>query len=207
MSLIYNAIPEQNFEKILNRIGEILKEELDTQFLLTYDTDLEDIPVYKERAIPFSHVELPAVNVLLHGGEFSEQSQPNTQGTYRYLIECTYAAPGEDGDDVETGRGDTISKIKLNRLMGLIRAILEDPKYKTLGFAAPSIGRRFIERMYFMKTIHQDAEHVWIGRLEFVVKAPEYPAALSIPVPLVGADTVVKLEETEMGYQWVFTNP
>lgn len=204
MASIINAIiPEQNFEKILDRIGEILTVELDRQATFTYDAVLEAV-VHKDRAVAFGHTECPAVNVIYHSTEFSEQSLPSTQGVNLYHIDCIVDGESEDGDgsDVNTMMGDILAKAKLNKLMGVIRAILEDPKYKTLGFQAPSIGNRHVVRMYFLKAINQDARNVRIGRIEFSVKAPEYPAELITPVPIGGNDTTVKLALTETGYIW-----
>lgn len=205
MSVISGIIAQQSFELIHDRIGEILVDELANQFALSGNADL-DVTVYKERHIPFGIQELPSVNVLMERGEYNNQSQPNTQGTYRYLIECTHSSPSKDTDSNNTRRGDTLAMSKLQRLIGVIRAILEDPKYKTLGFTAPFLGNRHAENMYFMKHPHQDADNIVQGRLTFVVSAPE-SSVLIYPNLIQGYDTTVKLHETEKGYIWTLDEP
>lgn len=201
MSVINGIIPKQHFEYVHDRIGEILADELDNQYLLTYDEDL-DVTVYKERQHPFNHQELPAVNVMLWKGDFSHQTQIETQGFYRFIIECTGVADFEDGQDRNSSRGDTLSMTRIQKLMGKIRAILENPQYKTLGFVPPYIGMRKVEDLMFMKHPNHDADSSSIGRLIFLVQVNE-TASLIEPVLLGTHQTTVKLSVTDQGYIWV----
>src|SRR5690349_14360481 len=95
MSLIEVPIGQQAFEVIHNRIGGILKEELETQAVLTYDEDLS-LKVYKERDIPFNDGERCIMNVMMDNGEFEMQTLVQQTGVYRYNVEVTANAPGRD---------------------------------------------------------------------------------------------------------------
>jgi hypothetical protein len=196
MAVIDGIIPEQSFEIIHNRIGHILVTELDNQFILSGDYDLE-LDVYKERDIPFSEGEFRAVNVMLDRGDSIHQHPGQSNFTYRYIIEVTF-----DAKSNSTTLGDTIAMNKCQKIIGKIRAILEDPKYQTLGFAKPFIFNRHVENIYFGKPIKQDTKHVVAGRLTYVVTAPEVSAL--IQAVLIGEHyTTVKLELTDKGYLWV----
>lgn len=173
--------------------------ELENQVLLTSDTDLE-VDVYKERDIPFSEGEFRAVNVMLDRGDSIHQHPGQSNFTYRYIIEVT-----SDAKSTNNTLGDTIAMGICQRVIGKIRAILEDPKYATLGFARPFIFNRHVENIYFGKPIKQDTKHVVAGRLTFVVTAPEVSALIQA-VLLGDHYTTVKLELTDKGYMWVGRN-
>lgn len=200
--LITKVIPKQNFELVHDRIGEILTIELDNQAIIGYDPDLE-VDIYKERSVPFQPAELPSVNVMISHAIYDRQTQVHSDGVVRYLIECTFNAESTDADDENDRRGDTISMAKCQHLLGVIRAILEDPKYKTLAFPAPFIERRWVEDMYFMKRPIQDANTTSQGRLTFAVRFPEYPVELAKTYLLESNETTVKLEQTDKGYMWI----
>lgn len=207
-SIISSTIGPQRFEYIQDRIGRILTAEIEAQYLRTYDVSL-DIRgrVYKERFIPFNPPEVPAVNVMLWKGDSIAEDQSASQWNWRFIIECIMSAPHkESGSTVDDKRGDTLSMTRLKKLMGVIRAILMNPKYKTLNFTPPFIGHRHIESMAFMKHPHQDADHSSIGRLILVVQAPEGNELID-PNLIKGYDTRVKLYSTDMGYLWSLDEP
>ena len=200
MSVINGVIPQQNFEIVHDRIGAILLEELDNQVVLSYNTDLQ-VEIYKERDLPFGQGELPALNVMMERGEYSGQDMQKQDGMYRFIVEGTFEAKGDDEKN-----GDTIAMNKLQRLLGVCRAILMDPKYKTLGFAPPFIQNRHIENIYFGRPVRQDGGHTVIGRLTLMVKVAE-TTELIVPNLIQGFDTTVKLHLTEQGYKWTLDNP
>lgn len=204
MSAIIDAlIPRQQFEVVLDRIGEILAVEFENQSLLG-SYDLDDITIFKERTVPCQPAELPIVNVSVYTGDYSEETQYQSQGTYRYLIEVMTNADSEEPGSGNDGRGDRLSALKLMRILGIIRAIIMDPRYKTLGFAMPSIGHRGVENIYFMAAPHQDANTSRTGRLILMVKVPEVPASFVTPIEFSDNFTRVKLHDTQYGYSWVF---
>lgn len=200
MAIINGVIPPEAFELIRDRIGQILVDELDNQSVLSYNVDL-DVPVFMERLIPYAPADLPALNVMIERGEFDSEFQGQSRGTYRFIIEGCYSSEFTDDE-----RGDTRSMLKLQKLLGVCRAILEDPKYKTLGFAPPFIMNRHVENFYFNRVIRQDAISVVSGRITLVVQAPE-TNALILPNLIKGFDTQVKLYLTDQGYMWSLDQP
>ncbi len=197
MSLIKSIIPPQNFELVRDRIGAILAEELAGQVILSDNMDL-DVDVYVERFVRVNHSEMPVVNVLLARGEFAGQTAIQADGTQRYNVDVYTSAKAKEGQD-----GDSMAMIKLQRLLGVCRAIIEDPQYLTLGFAPPSIMFRHVESIGVIDPPgkEEDATSSVIGRMVIVVKVGEVPV-LKDGVAWVGSDTVMKLAETDLGYKF-----
>lgn len=200
MPNINTTIPEQNFELVRDQIGRLLRDELDNQSQ-GYATNADLLcNVYKERDIPFSSGEKSAVNVMFDRVDYELQSQTRTEGMHRYLIEVT--AEGKGNND--TG-GDTKSMVKCQRIVGVIRAIIMNPKYVRLGFDPGFIMNRHIQSIEFGKPIRQDSAHTVMGRIALMVKMSE-TTELSIPTVAAGFFTGVRIEETEQGYLFVSYN-
>lgn len=194
MSQIIDPISSQAFELVRNRIGEILADELAKQTRITYKPEL-DATVYIEKFIPFDKIQLPAVNVTLARGEYDNQTAIDSDGTYRYNIDCYHKAP-----TTSTDAGDSLAMFKLQTLIGVCRAILESSKYKTLGFAAPFIMNRHVENIQIATPAEKkDTTSVVMGRLSFVVRVPEDVDTIT-PELIAGYDTQVKLGLTDKGY-------
>jgi len=196
-SLITGIIPRRGYEIIRDRICQILLEEIQNQFVLTSDQDLNITQVFMERMVPFDFTELPALNVGLERGDYSNQHQGQYDGDYRFFFECN--TRGEtDGDD----RGDMMAKVKVQKLMGVAQAILENPIYKTLGFTPGQlIKHRHVESFVFAESTRQDAENITMARSILVVKSVEVTDLIEANL-IQGYDTRVKLYETEKGYYW-----
>jgi hypothetical protein len=172
---------------------------LNNQFLLSGDYDLDIDGVYMERLVPFDHTELVALNVGIERGDYESYHQGQADAAYRYFIECNASGAADVSEDL---RGDTAAKVKVQKFLGLVRAILEDPQYKTLGFPAGQlIKHRHIESFVFAESTRQDAENVTMGRMILVVKAVETNALIEADL-IVGWDTEVKLYDTSKGYFW-----
>ena len=62
MAQIYNIIPVQNFELIRDRIALILATEVNNQFVLSGNEDI-NCDVWLERSTPFDKIENPTINV------------------------------------------------------------------------------------------------------------------------------------------------
>lgn len=169
MSLINGQIPSQNYELIRDRIGAILATEIAYQASL--DTTLE-VPskIDIERFIPYNaDTEFPAINVNFWKGEYGNTDVRKTEGTYYFNIDC-YA----DSPNVGTVRGDKLATAKLQRIMGLVRAILKNPAYITLGFVADVIGQVEIQGIYVAnKSIVPDALNETVGRVILKIRALE----------------------------------
>src|SRR3990167_3818287 len=69
--------------------------------------------------------------------------------------------------------GDVLAMIKCQKLIGVIRAILQDPQYKTLGYAPGFIMSRQSTKIAFANKYQGDSMNTVVGRLMFNVKVPE----------------------------------
>jgi hypothetical protein len=196
MALIANIIGESSFERIRNRIGEIIATELAHQYYLDSDETL-NANVWIERFVKFDATDCPSVNVRLATGDYSNQHQGHTDGEYLFNIDFYTSAPSTDESE-----GDTASVFKLQKLMAVCRYILDDPQYKTLGFTTLLIMNRNVRSLLIDGGDSGDNQSVAMGRLVFAVKAPESNVLLT-PTPLGGVDTLVRLSLTNKGY--VFT--
>lgn len=204
MSVITEVIPPQSFEVVRDRIGRILADEILNQYTTSGNHDLNALN-WIERFIPFDNTELPSVNVMLAEGTYSGQTVVQVDGTYRYYIDCYVNAK----TDALTP-GDSKAMSKLHRLMGVCRAIIEDARYKTLGFATPDgfIMNRHIESIQFREPNQKEHDMMSsaMGRIILSVKMPEYPGGFVQPTNATSFRTTVKLNGTEKGYMWFREN-
>lgn len=196
MPSIPTIISAQSFELVRDRTAEILADEIANQFALGAEEALNLKAVALERTVPYDRNELPAVNVNLQRTTQQEHIAVNTDESVIINIDCYQSAKGND-----LVRGDVLAKLKLHRLMGVARAILENPRYKTLGFAPGFIMNRKCISMDFAPVDNQDALSVSMGRISFSVRVPENTELIQ-PVVAAGFDTELKLELTDNGYQY-----
>ena len=195
MALINVAIPEQNFELVGRQIGIVLKTELDNQFDITADEDLEGINVFSERRVPFDKEDVPAVNITLFEGDYDNQNTVARDGHYDFLIDVYHKSKATDDVD-----GDTASALKLHRLMGVIAFILEDPQYRTLGIPAPSIASTKVSKIRIEQPDTRDeSTHLIMGRIVFNVRVCEGTILID-PIPLGSYKTEVCLNGSAKGY-------
>lgn len=201
MTLISGQIPEQGFEKVRDRIAVILAAELTNQANLYYDPYLNPAGdgVYTERFVTIQESECengPVVNVQMERGDFRWKTIKDAEGSYRYFIEVTTKARSASGD-----RGDSKAKIRLQKMMGKIRAILSNPKYVRLGFDDQPrfIERVTIESLIFFKPEEHSADNGVQGFVVLVVQLNENTNLDTFDV-IQGFDTVVNLSDTDKGY-------
>lgn len=196
MALLNEQIPVQQFEVIRDRIGEILKDEIDNQFALFNNPDLKT-DVYVERFVPFSHTDLSVINVRFVSGIYDIVTVKQSDGTYDFFIDV-YA----NGKTTATEDADPKALKKLQRLVGVVRAILENPVYTTLGWAPPSIESTSIKSIDVADPKNnQDTASNVFSRLVFTVRVPETTQLKTAPV-IAGFETKVKLGLTDKGYLW-----
>lgn len=194
-ALITALIAAQSFELVRDKVGAILALELANQVTLGGD-DVLGAEVWKERIIPFDKTELPAINVTVMEGNYDGQTVKQADGTYTILIDGEVNAKSTSAND-----GDKLAMLKCQKLMGCIRAIIQDPQYRTLGYAQGFVMSRQITKIAFGNKYQGDALNTVMGRLMLTVKVPETTELLEA-VEIGGSDTTVKLEETEKGYKW-----
>lgn len=198
--MITGIIPRQGFELVRDRIAQILLNEIYSQAARTYDADYGIKKIFIERFTPINHSECPVINVKLNHGDYSHKDVKSVDGTYRYFIEIT-----TNGKYTEEDEGDKRAKVRLHKLLGLCRAILDNPEYTTLSFPRPFIGNRHVESIIFDKPEEHSAESSCQGFLTLVVRLNE-THNLPEGVLLESSLTKVQLKDTGSGYFWEFEN-
>lgn len=198
MPLIVNVIPPQGFEIVRDRIGEILFDEISSQVAKSYNTDI-DAQVYVERSNQIDKTELPLINISLSTGSYDNKNQGNVNGTYTFDIDAyTHAKTTEDES------GDVLAAFKLQKILGVCRAILENPVYKTLGYTPGFIIRTGCSdiNIAIPGAGKLDTLNTLMGRLSFTVVLIE-STELIVPALITGYDTSIKMVLTNQGYKYV----
>ncbi len=197
MALLTQKIPEQNFELVRDRIAEILADEILAQSLIVPLTPELNAKVFVERFVPFDKTDIPCVNVVFANGNYDNQNTLTADGLYKYNIDVYAKAKSTTIEG-----GDKLASIKLHRLLGICRAILENPQYRTLAFAPPSLQRVTVVDIAIEQPQNtQDGSSVIMGRLTFDVSVCE-GTQLQSANNISGWETSVQMDETPQGYQF-----
>lgn len=197
---ITQPITKRNYELIRDRILEILVTELDYQAQITYDADIEECGVYLERGGSMDLVEFPAVVISTGMGEYGNKNQGSIDGTYKYFIDV-YANAQTTGSQP----GDYISAVKMQKILGVCMAILEDQAYKTLGFAPPFIMKSQITDFNIAEPKKEDSLNTAMGRASFSVSVNE-KTNLKQGTLIDGYETTVRIDNTGKGYIYIGEN-
>lgn len=190
---INSIIPTQNYELIRDAIGSILYTEITNQETLTGQLYVRNY--YSERFIPPDETEFPVLNIQFAGGDYDNKDMTRVDGAYIYYITCYTSGAGQDGDKTAT--------LKLHKILGLVRAILMNPQYKTLGFTPSNyIKSTVLSAIRIPKNEETtDATNTIMGYVEFRVKAMEDVALIDPPL-LMSSITEVRLYLTDKGYRY-----
>ena len=199
MSKITGIIPKQGFEIVRDLVGAILKVELDEQKILQGLTD--EINVYNSRSTPFHQSEKIMINVSTDSANYDNEHVVGVTGRTSFFIDIyTSAKEKEDAD------GGLLSTILKDKYLGMIRFILQDHHYKTLGLAPGLIMNAKVEGFEnFEPSNNQDASFVKMARLSYSVKLYENQSVWNgIEISTIFTD--VKLDLTERGYKYELIN-
>ena len=210
MAQITQAIGPSRLELVRDAIGTILRDELTNQATLQASTDpdlssqLTALNIFGERFYPINDNEMPAIDIFLFNADFDNKFQHSKRGTYHYYIDIFTAS-----DATSSSAADATSSLRAHRLAMLINAILEDPNYLTLGFT-PGDGvvqttiMRNIKRTEETNT--RDGRAVMMYRMIFEVVVTEDTQTIQ-GLPLTLVTTNVRIDETDIGYQYVYQAP
>ena len=200
---IASAIPQQNFELIRDQIGAVLLVEFTNQaanYGLAANATPKDIWI--EGFMQVDDDILPTFVIrCVKAIEIQKDSSGTAVYDYCYYIDGFSGAPSTD-----TERGDQVAAYALQRMFGVARAILEDPRYDILGFASNvmNIWNTHIEDWYIqLPKNNDDLEDAICGRIEFHVTVAEVPSSYSATNPVQWVDTTVQLINSGRGYHWV----
>lgn len=205
------TIPASNFESVRDRIATILKEEMDNQALLRGTPQAPPLPnipnadytanFYTERFTPIGKEENNVITVDLDGGSLDNQTAITQSFECKFNIDIWTGAKA-----TTTGEGYYNSAVKLHRLAGLVRHILQSPYYDRLSFADGIIERRSVSQIQFAKVNdEQDATHTRMARITLTVRMIESSNQIT-PVTAAGYDTIINIAETELGYLLTYNN-
>jgi hypothetical protein len=203
-------IPASNFESIRDRIALILKTEMDNQSILRGTVQVPPLPIipnldytanfYTERFTPVDKTEGNVITVDIQDGTTDNQT-PVSQS-----LECNYNIDIYTGAKENSNPGYYNSAVKLHRLAGLVRHILQSPYNDRLQFANGIIERRSVSRLQFARVNdEQDATFQRMARVTLTVKMNENQNGIT-PITAGGYDTEIKISETELGYYLTYNN-
>lgn len=205
MAIITELIGSQGFERVTNRIGEILKEEISYQ--QEEQNFEEDVEVFIERIEPMDKSEDVMISVAFREAGYDGYTTRDVQGEYVYFIDLFVS-----GMNVDNIPPSTVSKNKLFRYAGLIRYILSSSKFLTLGFPSGLIGGKYIKKITldtdysnFGNHSNYDGSYIRFARFIYIVKVQENQELWN-GIPLEGNDTNITYDLTDKGIKLVFNN-
>jgi len=127
MSKLTAIIPAQGFELIRDRIAVILVDEIANQITLGIGAEF-NAKVFVERIVPIDKSETPLINVLYSRTGYDNNDFDSSDGQNTYHIDIYAKANAKPSTNSEA---DNLAQVKLARLIGIVRAILESPHYLT----------------------------------------------------------------------------
>jgi len=200
---ITTSLANSNFNFIRARIAEILTLELANQATLQGD-DLFNAEVWEERFIPFDKEDLPAITVGLVNVNFEHFTPVTSVGNEQYYIDVHCNAYHTNASGIMDA--DKKASIKVQRICGIIQAILEHPTYLKLDFDNGVIRHTEVsEIMISTPAEQQDALHTITGRVVFEVSANEIEPDLQ-PIEADRYTTTVQINETDKGFKYEVIN-
>lgn len=194
MPKIETAISPQNYELIRDRIADILIDEIEGQKAIGNDIKLNKM--FIENHLPIDHTNLPAIVVSFGKAGYQNRSQISVEGNYDFYIDVI--SKGVANDDVN---GDTRAAKNVQKIMGIIRTVLQSPMYNTLGFDKPFICTTSITEITFGTVQEKDEKNIQMGRMTFNVIVPEGLKFIT-PVLIYEFITQVKIGESQSGYMF-----
>ena len=203
-SIITELIPDQPFQIIQNRIGEILLEEITAQHTLQ-NLD-SSFAFFVERISPYDVSEDVVITIACREQDNQEYTQQSSQGQNMYFVDI-FCGGIENGNQ-------SISenvRLKLFKYVGIVKYILNSGKYPTLGLPRGLIGNRHVKKVTFDTDYsnwgnhsNYDGSGIRFCRIIYLVTARE-ETQLWEGIPLQGNDSVV-YTGTNKGTQLTFNN-
>lgn len=214
MAFIPVEIPQQNFEKIRDRIGLIIYQEIENQWSKFNDEDLQaplpnadisttptSLQVYIDRVVPIGAEECPVVNVSYNGSAYENNDRLKSDGMNTFFIDVYAKSKADEDDDA-----DRLANIKLQKIIGKIGFIFRHSYYKQLAFDPGFIGGVKVASIQIADP-RNDALNLngcVMGRIVLEVKSTEDVTPLQ-PRPLQGFTTLATLYNSNKGYVYIDT--
>lgn len=203
-NLITEIIPDQPFQIIQNRVGEILLEEITAQHALqSLESSFE---LFVERIHPYDVSEDVVITLACREQDNQEYTQQSSQGQNLYFIDIFCG-----GIESENRSLSEDVRLKLFKYVGIVKYILNSGKYPTLGFPRGLIANKHVKKVTFDTDYsnwgnhsNYDGSGIRFCRILFLVTARE-ETELWQGIPLQGNDSVV-YTGTNKGTQLTFNN-
>lgn len=201
-NLITVEIKSRNFELVRDRMGLILYNEFEFQDYISTDPFFQRPIIKVERSVAFDMTEMPLINVSLSHGTYENKDVQKTDGSYTFNIDCYTKGKDEEFNGVIIP-GDALAALRLEKMLGIVQAIFDNPVYMTLNFARPSVSRVTVENINVRDAEKEkgDAENTAMGRVQVSVLVPEVNDLIT-PSALESYKTSVKLGLTDKGYMF-----
>jgi hypothetical protein len=199
--MIETLIPEQAVERIRDQIANVLKCEFENQANKLRNEHCNGVKFFAERRVPIAASEKAIVVISTWKGKYGNKNSDYAEGTYSFVLDVV-ANCSSKGNQA----GDTLANFRVVKMYGIVRYILEHSNYETLGFERPFILHTELSEFQVLK-FEEDGRSesggVAQAQAVFVVRCGEstQPNAGKLAA---GNDTEVKLEETELGYEYVY---
>ena len=194
-SKINTLIGRQAYELCRNRIGEILIEELNNQFNVLGNTYAKANVTVEGNGIAETS-DNSEVIISLADGSFDNEHVGNSRGKYIFNVDVFCRAKSTALLD-----GSVNAAYKCQALIGIIRYILKDPQYRTLGFAPPFISNVTVMGIKIGESNKEDLNNTVAGRLTLSVTVNETNALLTASL-IAGYQTTITLGTSAQGYMY-----
>ena len=197
MSKITAKIPPAGFELVRDQVAAIIASELIGQFVFDYDPDFV-VEVLVEDVDPIDKSGFTTVNISLAGGPYDSKDQSaSVRGSYQYFIDVF-----AHSKTTALNTGDFLAAQKIQKILRVIRYVLEDPIYKTLGFKPPFVQRVYISNLEIQNQPgSNDALNTLQGRFILNVVVTE-TNSLIVPSLIAGFETTVLVGNSNRGYNY-----
>lgn len=198
MAKINNIIPPQGFEIVRDLIVDILRVEFAEQESLSSDPTINPT-IFSERFVAMGKENIPGINVSTSRGNIDSNTTVAGDGTYTYLIDV-YAK----SKSTENKRADELASKRLQKMMGRVMVILEDPQYRVLGVATVPAGiggTRIADFAIADPTEIDESTNSIMGRLTFSVRITDVAQLLAAD-PIDGFQSSGEIGTTGKGHQF-----
>lgn len=203
-SIITELIPDQPFQLIQNRIGEMLLEEITAQHELQ-ELD-SSFAFFIERISPYDVSEDVVITIACREQDNQEYTQQSSLGQNMYFIDI-FCGGIENGNQ---SMSENV-RLKLFKYVGIVKYILNSGKYPTLGLPRGLIGNKHVKKVTFDTDYsnwgnhsNYDGSGIRFCRIIYLVTARE-ETQLWEGITLQGNDSVV-YTGTNKGTQLTFNN-
>lgn len=188
-------IPVQNFELIRNKIVSVIGMEMGNQYVLD-NTYPNVTKVWNERSTPIQlETECPTINVRLRKWKENNQTITKIQRSLIFDIEIYTTALA-----TMSTPGDMTSALLMNKIAGMVSAILNYCDYNDLGMAG-IVSETCIERYYVAdKGDVADALSGMVGVIEYRVECIEYVMSPDRSVPINELTCTILLQDQTKGF-------